>query len=51
MTLQQWLLDGTPEQLAIDSSKSELETPDHDQTLMEINNPIHEFVIPPLTNL
>jgi len=57
MALRQWLLARKPEQLAEDvisgvaCSTDELGTSDHAETLLKMNNPINEFVIPPLPNL
>ena len=57
IALRQWLLDRTPEQLVEDiiagvvCSTEELGTSDHAQALIELNNPINEYVIPPLPNL
>jgi arginine deiminase len=57
ISLRQWLLSRTPEQLGEDAiggvanSKDELGTSDHADVLLELNNSINEFVIPPLPNL
>jgi arginine deiminase len=55
--LREWLDHRTPEQLAISiiagvaGSKDELGVSDFAQTLLQMNNPINEFIIPPLPNL
>ena len=57
MALREWLSHRTPEQLAIAiitgvaASKDELGVSEVAQTLLELNNPINQFIIPPLPNL
>jgi len=57
MTLRQWLNDRTPAQLTFDvmtgvtCTTEELGTSDYAQSLLKINSPGNEFIIPPLPNL